>query len=326
MGPAETLQAAQIARRYFLDDKSKLEIADEFGISRFKVARLLAKARTKGIVRIVIENPEELDTALSGRLAEAYGLRHALVVQTSSDDDESVRDPLGHAGAELLAEMISADEILGMAMGRTLAALTDKLTRLPRCTVVQLTGAVASESVIEGSVELVRRVARASGGAGYPIYAPLYVSKPSTARSMRDEPAIGQALRRHLQVTTAVVAVGAWEPAHSTVYDALPNVERQALRDRGVVAECCTVPLTSAGDIVTTDVSDHLIAITPRQLAAIPHVIAVAGGRSKRAAIRAALNSGLIHSLVTDIGTAHYLLSSDQEVAGGKEMSRSVRA
>jgi len=42
------------ARRYFLDGASKIEIAQELGISRFRVARLLDAALRDGIVRIEI--------------------------------------------------------------------------------------------------------------------------------------------------------------------------------------------------------------------------------------------------------------------------------
>ena len=48
--PIEAVQAAAIARRYYLDDRSKQDIADEFGISRFRVARSLVRARQTGLV------------------------------------------------------------------------------------------------------------------------------------------------------------------------------------------------------------------------------------------------------------------------------------
>ena len=38
-GPAALALAALVARRYFLDERSKVEIAGELGLSRFKVAR-----------------------------------------------------------------------------------------------------------------------------------------------------------------------------------------------------------------------------------------------------------------------------------------------
>ena len=57
------------ARRYYLDGASKSEIAIELGISRFKVARLLDKARRDGIVRIDIDPLPELDLDLGDELA-----------------------------------------------------------------------------------------------------------------------------------------------------------------------------------------------------------------------------------------------------------------
>ena len=53
-GPAQLVLTASVARRYYLDGKSKIEIADEFKVSRFKVARLLDDARASGLVRIEI--------------------------------------------------------------------------------------------------------------------------------------------------------------------------------------------------------------------------------------------------------------------------------
>ena len=37
-GPAQVVLTASVARRYYLDGRSKTEIAEEFGLSRFKVA------------------------------------------------------------------------------------------------------------------------------------------------------------------------------------------------------------------------------------------------------------------------------------------------
>jgi DNA-binding transcriptional regulator LsrR (DeoR family) len=42
--PAQLILMASVARRYYLEGKSKTEIAEELGLSRFKVARLLVRA------------------------------------------------------------------------------------------------------------------------------------------------------------------------------------------------------------------------------------------------------------------------------------------
>jgi DNA-binding transcriptional regulator LsrR (DeoR family) len=49
--PAQLILIASVARRYYLEGRSKVEIAEELVLSRFKVARLLdtARARVKSL-------------------------------------------------------------------------------------------------------------------------------------------------------------------------------------------------------------------------------------------------------------------------------------
>src|SRR4051794_33842121 len=86
LGPAQLVLTASVARRYYLDGRSKVEIADEYRLSRFKVARLLDLARSSGLVRIEIGCPGSIDVDLSGRLQDLYGLRHAIVVDSLDED------------------------------------------------------------------------------------------------------------------------------------------------------------------------------------------------------------------------------------------------
>src|SRR4029453_12581218 len=79
-GPAGVVLMASIARRYYLEDRSKTEISEEFGLSRFKVARLLDAARESGLVRIEIRHEGEIDVDLSARLRDRFALQHSVVV------------------------------------------------------------------------------------------------------------------------------------------------------------------------------------------------------------------------------------------------------
>src|SRR4029079_2065394 len=90
-GPAELVMLAAIARRHHLHNQSKVEIADELGISRFKVARMLEAARERGLVRIEIVRQGSLDVDASARLQERFGLAHGVVVDTADADTGAVR-------------------------------------------------------------------------------------------------------------------------------------------------------------------------------------------------------------------------------------------
>ncbi len=70
-GPLEMITTAQVARRYYLDHRSKVQIAAELGITRFKVARLLELAHTSGTVRITIVDAD--DQPLLGKREDNQG-------------------------------------------------------------------------------------------------------------------------------------------------------------------------------------------------------------------------------------------------------------
>src|SRR3712207_6120233 len=130
-GPAQVVLTASSARRYFLDGRSKVDIADEFGLSRFKVARLIDAARESGLVRIEIGSQGEIDVDLSARLQERFGLQHSVVVDTPDDDADSLRGHLGRAAARLLAEVITPQDVLGLAWARAVSAMARALPPLP---------------------------------------------------------------------------------------------------------------------------------------------------------------------------------------------------
>ena len=188
VGPAQLVLLAAIGRRYYLDGRSKVEIADEFGFSRFKVARLIDTARESGIVHIEIRPSGVIDVDLSARFQERFQLRHAVVVDTPDNDPADLRQHLGRAAAELLAEVITPRDVLGLAWARSVSAMARALPRLPGVPVVQLTGALSFQVGDLTSIDLVRDVARASGGPAYVFYAPFTVRDAATARALREQP------------------------------------------------------------------------------------------------------------------------------------------
>jgi DNA-binding transcriptional regulator LsrR (DeoR family) len=302
--------AVLAARRYFLDGASKSEIAQELGISRFKVARLLDDARRDGIVRIEIGAPPEIDLELSTLLAARYRLTDALVVRTMDGPDEFKREQLGRACAQLLTETLEANDVLGISWGRTLHSMVGHLSRLPACAVVQIVGSVPTLELDVNSMEVVRRVADCADGPVYPLPVPLLVDSPEMAAALRSDPHVHKTIAMFDQLTEAVVGIGAWTASGSTVRSALPEELAAVLDAAGAVADVCSNVLDASGrEIRAGGLPGRLIAITPDQLRAVPNVVAVAGGAQKAPAILAALRSGLIHQLITDEEAARLLLA-----------------
>jgi DNA-binding transcriptional regulator LsrR (DeoR family) len=308
-GPAHMVLTASVARRYYLDGRSKIEIAEEFALSRFKVARLLETARATGLVKIEISYPGEVDLELSGRLQERFGLRHAVVVDTPDDDTHSLRAHLGTAAADLLTEIVTVDDVLGLGWSRSISAVAAALTELTPTPVVQLTGALSRSDGDDGSVDVVRDVARISGGAAYFFHAPFMVPDPATARALRRQPEVARTFAQIPAVTKAMVGIGRWAPAQSTVYDAATDRERKALHRQGVCAEVSGVFVTPDGDTPPTTLNERMIGVSAAQLRAVQEVVAVPYETVKAPAVRAALRSGLVTSLVTHTSLARALLA-----------------
>ncbi|SDS77238.1 sugar-binding transcriptional regulator [Microlunatus soli] len=301
------LTMAAIARRYYLDGRTRVQIADEFGISRFKVARLLEAAIARGVVTIDISVSDTVDTDLSLRVQEKFGLDRALISTPDDQGPEAVRQALGRTAAELLTEMITDDDVLGLASGRTIDAVSEHLTRLAGCEALQLTG--MSDDLADNPVHVLRRVAQLTGGPAHSIFAPLTVGTAETADRLRSDPSIRSAFSRFAAVTVAVTSVGSWQPADSRFYNALSGAERQALLDKDVIADVAGGLLDSTGRTIT-DWDDRVLGIGVDGLAKVDQVIMVGGGERKAGAILAALRSGVVTTLITDDTVAIKLLDA----------------
>jgi DNA-binding transcriptional regulator LsrR (DeoR family) len=313
--PSEVVLAARVARQFYLEGVSKVDIADRLGISRFRVARLLDSARESGLVRIEIGLPGGmLDAGLSAELCSAFGLTQAFVFNFP-DDESPLRQRLGEAAGQVLMDLIKPGDVLGLTWSRTLSGLTAALTQLPPCPIVQMTGAVPPPDGRD-LLELVRGVARIGGGPAHVFYAPMLLDDAQTAAAIRRQGDIAEAFALVPNVTIAVVAIGAWGPGLSTIYDAITPAEREALAALGVHAEVAGVFIGADGSPRVTPLDSRMI-VTPGPLfTLVPFVLAVAYDPAKSSAVRAAIRGGLVHGLVTHTSLARALLDRAGHVDG----------
>ena len=305
---AETLLAVDIAERHYLQQQSKLEIADALGISRFKVARILQRSLDEGLVRISIAAPRQRNTELADQLRARYDLEHVVLVDMQSlKKEQRLRELLGRATAQLVSRLITEDDVLGMGWGRSVTSTAAMITKLPRCPIVQLGGIVGAPGA--NSMEPLRMLSSVGEGATYPLYAPLLLPDAETAAGLRRQPGIASTLAMFDRVTMGVVAVGSWNPPNSQLREAFTAAEQREMTEKGVTAEVCGVLLDGSGAPLLPEVSQRMIAIDGERLQQIPTVIAVAGGLSKASAVHSVLLGRYATSLVTDMTLARELLA-----------------
>lgn len=311
--PSAMALAAAAARRFYVEGETKVEIARQLGVSRFKVARLLTDAQEAGLVQIQVVVPESLDGELAEALREVYGLRSAYVLRTQERELPDQRRAVARFTAGLLEESSTAEDVVGLAWGRTISELTAALSADLRCRFVQLSGALPRPDVEGSAVDLVRRAADATRSSATTFYAPLAVPDAATAEGLRSQSGISEALAELDRLTKAVVSVGAWRPGESTALDSLGTADQEALTAAGVVAEVTGVLVGRDGREVDA-LADRVIGVTGAQLKATPDVTAMACGDlpARADATASVLRSGMVSTLVTHASHARAVLDSDR--------------
>ena len=114
----------------------------------------------------------------------------------------------------------------------------------------------------------------------------------------------------------AIVAIGAWLPGESAVWDKVPPETRRACTQAGAVAEFSGNFLDAHGVVVSTPLDGRVIAVGLAQLHAAHHVIGFSHGARRAAAVRAAAASGAFSSIIVDSTLATALLRASRSTTG----------
>jgi DNA-binding transcriptional regulator LsrR (DeoR family) len=309
---------ARIATLYYYQDLSQQEIAQQIGISRSNVSRLLKEAREQGVVEIFIHYPIARVVELERQIVERFGLRAAGVVETELNDPTATLQRAAQLAGTILDDALADTQTLGISWGTTVHAVIDSFAPRRRhdVEVVQLMGGIPSaEPTIDGPA-LAQRLARTLTGRYRYLHAPLVVDRPEVVEALLSQRNIAEALEVAANAEVALVGIGAVDSALSSLLRAgyLSPEEFQSMRERGAVGDLCARHFDQRGLPVAPDLDARLMAIRLDQLARIPTVIGAACSTRKAAAIRGALRGGFLDILVTDADTAEAVLLLDMQL------------
>ncbi|GAA0965465.1 sugar-binding transcriptional regulator [Frigoribacterium faeni] len=296
---------ADLARAYYVEDRSKVDLATRFGLSRFQVAKLLRSARENGVVSIAINDPRR--PSLDDDLAHLLGIDRVQVVDVADVTARQGGERVGTAVMTALTHTLRPRTTVGISWSRTMDLAARSMPDLPPCTIVQLAGALQ----IAGSGTLPQVIGTLGGSAEIttlPIHAPLVVDNASTARDLMRQPEIAEALDRADRLDLAVVAIGGWSRGESSVWEKVAAGDRDEAAAGGAVGEISGRLFNAEGRHVTTSLDDRLIGVRIDQLAATPQVIAVAHGAGRAEAVVAAARAGFVTHLVVDSTLAEALV------------------
>jgi DNA-binding transcriptional regulator LsrR (DeoR family) len=301
---------ATVSRMFWLEDRSKIEIADELHFSRFKVARILDDARRYGIVHIEISEPRQRLEHLEHQLRDVFGLVDVRLSVRPMAASGGLAE-LGVVAAAYLDSILTPNSVLGLGWGATLAEVVDHLASGGPADVVQLAGGFASSAATFNGNQLVLTASAILGGTPYLLHAPAMVSTSTARALLRDDETIARTVARYRDLTAVITGVGSLNSVPSSALyrsDVLSKDVHDELRARHIVGDTCCHFIDEDGH-VDRAFEERVTGISVEDIHATPTRIAVAGGPDKLHVIHSALKSKLPNVLVTDVGTARALLA-----------------
>ncbi len=303
----EQMKCIYVAIQHLEHDRSTVEIAEELGISRFMVGRMIKRARDEGLIEVVPKMIDPIDISLSNALASKFRLQAAYAVVPPTETLEQTRSTIASFAAKVLAETVEEDDTVGLAAGRTILEMCENISEMPTCDIVQLTGVATSDA--NESMHAVMTLSSIARGRMYPLHAPFVTTDAGAGEAIAAQPGVKQALSRMDNLDKAVLSVGGWPNDALLAQQVRELGEFEEVTAAGVVAEIGTTLLDADGNPVDV-LCGRMVGISTEQLRRIPTKLVVAGTEGKHRAILAALRAGLVDVLVTDMHTARFALEN----------------
>lgn len=310
-----TDEIARIAWLYHVGGMSQEEVSRMLGLSRFKVMRLLAEARERGIVRVVVEHETAETLALAEKVRRAYGLAETLVAPGAGampgEAAAYARRAVGIAAASLLARRLegNAPVTVGIGWGRTIAQMASAATGSRRGGVrfVTLMGTLSRMTATSPS-DVCAQLADLCGGEAHLLPTPFIMDSEAACRSLVEQRLVRETLEIARASDVAFVSLGECT-ADALLFRAgiLDETDLRALRAAGAVADTTGKFFDAQGRLLDHEINRRTPSISLEDLDRLD-VVLLAAGRGKAQATRALLRSGLVDRLVADADLASALL------------------
>lgn len=307
----------KIARMYYESDMTQNEISKTLGIYRTTISRLLKKAKKEGIVQIHIDRSFSEVFELEEQLEKAFHLKEVIVVPSNhAQTSEQRRRELGSATLQYLNRIMSDQDKVGFAWGKTLASMVDELSEFkPRkADFFPLVGGPGTLDSKYHVNTIVYNLANAFGGTAQFIDAAAVVEKKETRDDLLASNFFKKILDLWNELTIAVVGIGAPLASSNMIWTGFyGEKEIEELDKLKVVGDICSRFIDVHGNIIRSEITDRTVAIELERLRELSYSIGVAESLNKVPSILGALRGKFINVLITDEVTAEEIIRQAEE-------------
>ncbi len=301
--------AARAAWLYYVGNKTQDEIAARLGVSRQGAQRMVALARTAGLIKFRLDRRAAECAELAERLRDRFGLQVCDVVPSSGD---GIADVAVSCAEQIESRLEQAEPvILAFGSGRTLRASVEQVGRLhrPQHRVVGLVGNLTRLGRAS-PFDAIYRLADLTAAQCHPMPLPVVANTEAEAEQMRTQRVyelLHDLVRGADAQFVGVSFVGRGAPLEVDGFLTASEVDH--LVRLGAVGEICGRAMDAEGCVIDGGTNGRVMAI-PLTDPKSPSRIGIAAGREKIMPLRAALRGGWLSGVITDEPTAVEILAA----------------
>ncbi len=309
--PEDSL-AIRAAWLHYAGGLTQAAVAKRLGVPSVKAHRLIARAVDAGMVRVSIDGAIVECVELEQALCRRFGLGFCEVAPDLGEEGLPLRS-LGMAGASWLRreiELAGVEGVIGLGHGRTLAAAVQQLPRLDAAGLrfVSLIGGL-TRRYAANPYDVMHTMAARTGAQSFVLPVPFYANSAEDRAVLLAQPGVREIFDMARHAPLKVVGIGTADAGAQSVSSGMIEPREIAEITRvGGLGEMLGHFFDAHGRVLETGLTARLLAADlegPKGA----RIVAIAGGSSKVAAIRAVLASGRLQGLITDEQTARALLA-----------------
>lgn len=302
--------AINVAKLYYRSDFSQQKIAQELGVSRPSISRLLQYAKDKGYVNIQIVDPVEDMSIMEQRLKDKLHLKDVKIASSTINDEEEIKKYISIAAAQYLDGIIKDGDIIGVGWGTTLHNISQAL--IPRSIkgsqVVQLEGGLSNSEWNNYSREILENFANNFNTVAQYLPLPVIFDNKATKEQVDKDRYIKRILELGRHANIALFSVGTVRPNALFFRLGYTDIQEQEKIQRNSVGDICSRFFDVEGRVCNRDLDERTVGITLSELRDKEYSIMISGGEGKINAIKAALKGRYANVLITDQFTGKALL------------------
>lgn len=302
--------AARAGWLYYIAGNTQDQIAVKLGVSRQSAQRLVSLAISERLIKFELDHPIGRCLSLASDLETAFGLKLVEVVPTDPDHPDALFG-VGHAAATHLERHLAAPTpcVLAIGTGRTLKAAVDQMPTMdcPQHKIVSMTGNIAPDGAA-AYFSVIFNIADKTKARSYPIPLPVIASSVAEKKILLGQSMVASNMALLDQAETMFVGLAGLQDSAPLLKDGFLSIEElAALRNAGGVGEIAGWAFDRNGTLIEGITNDRVMSAPLPDLSR-KLLIAVAVGRVKVDALRAAVTKPLVNGLITDEATALALL------------------